>query len=100
MKIRREGKNLSLSLLKRFNVRIKNLKEYETPTGTGVKVMKPKDEETKLTKSDQKVYRSVVKSLVYIVKYSRLYMYNCVRVLSKVTDEANSEDALQNNQVY
>jgi hypothetical protein len=44
----------------RFKDNIKNLQEFETPTGPGVKVMQPKDEETRLTKGEQEEYRSGV----------------------------------------
>jgi hypothetical protein len=44
----------------RFKDNISNLKEFETPTGPGVNVMQPKNEEARLTKDEQENYRSVV----------------------------------------
>ena len=73
----------------RFKDNIKNLKEFETPTGPGVKVMQPKHDEAKLTKNDQEDYRSGVGSLLYLLKHSRPDISNCVRELSKVMDGAN-----------
>ena len=58
-------------LCKRFKDNIKNLKEFETPTGPGVKVMQPKDDETRLTKYEQEDYWSGVGSSLYLLKHSR-----------------------------
>jgi hypothetical protein len=89
-KIRRDGSTIYLSqsnliekLCMRLKDNIKNLKELETPTGPGVKVMQPKDEETRLTKGEQEEYRSGVGSLLYLLKHSRPDISNCVRELSK-----------------
>jgi hypothetical protein len=43
---------------------IKNLKEYEIPKGPEVKVLQPKDEENKFTRSDQEECRSGIGSLM------------------------------------
>jgi hypothetical protein len=67
----------------RFKDNIKNLKEFETPTGPGVKVMQPKDEETRLTKGEQEEFRSGVGSLLYLLKHSRPDISNCVGKLAK-----------------
>ena len=73
----------------RFKDNIKILKEFEEPTGPGVKVMQPKHEEAKLTKNEQEDYRSGVGSLLCLLKHSRPDISNCVRELSKVIDGAN-----------
>jgi Reverse transcriptase (RNA-dependent DNA polymerase) len=95
-KLRRDGSSIYLSqpnliekLCMLFNDNIKNIKEFETPTGPGVKVMQPKNEETRLTKGEQEEYRSGVGSLLYLLKHSRPDISNCVRELSKVMDGAN-----------
>jgi hypothetical protein len=75
----------------RFNENVINLKEYETPIGTGVRIIKFDIEVNKLTRTDQEVYRTDQEvyrtgggSLLYLVKHLRLFISNFVRDLSKV----------------
>jgi hypothetical protein len=73
-KIRIEGvtflsqTNLIEKISRRFNQRIRNLKEFKTSTRSRVKFMKPKEKETKLTRSYQEEYRSGFALLLYHFK--------------------------------
>jgi hypothetical protein len=42
-----------------------------------------------ISSADQKVYRSLIGSLLYLIKYSRPDISNTVGELSKCTDKAN-----------
>jgi hypothetical protein len=68
---------------------IKNLKEHGIFKGLEVEVMDSKDEETKLLRSDQEVFRFGLGSLLQLLKHSRPDISDCVREKSKVIDEAN-----------
>ena len=97
-RIERDGNRAMLSqpyliqkLLKKFEKKIENLKEYDVPAPTGSHIMRCKTEEEKITEDEQMEYRSGVGSLLYLLKHSRPELSNCVRELSKVMDGANKK---------
>jgi hypothetical protein len=67
---------------------VKNGYQYSTPGTPGFGITRPKDNDTKIAETDQKVYRSVVGSLLQLVKYSRPDIANSVREISKCMDGA------------
>ena len=75
--------------MKKFGDDMMKMKEYETPASQGTHVMRPLSEEEKLSEAEQKMYRSGVGSLLYLLKPSRPDLSNSVRELSKVMDGAN-----------
>jgi hypothetical protein len=56
------------------------------PVGEGFKVIRPKDDEVKMVETKQKLFRSGIGTLMYLVKLSRPELSNTVRELSKVMD--------------
>ena len=81
--------DLIKKLMEKFGDDVMKMKEYETPVSQGTHVMRPVSEEEKLTEEEQKIYRSGVGSLLYLLKHSRPDLSNSVRELSKVMDGAN-----------
>ena len=75
--------DLIRKLSKTFKDDIKDMKDYETPAGSGFKITRPTKEEELLNKENQKKYRSRVGSLLYLVKHSRPELLNAVQELSK-----------------
>lgn len=76
-------------LLMKFEDKISNLKDFDTPAGTGVRVIRPTTEEEKLSEAEQTEYRAGVGSLLYLLKHSRPDLSNSVRELTKAMDGAN-----------
>ena len=67
------------------------MREYKTP-GTPHKIqVREKDKEKCISKEDQKLFRSGVGMLLYLVKHSRPDIANPVRELSKLLDGATKE---------
>ena len=74
-----------------FGKIVKDMREYKTP-GTPHKIqVRERDSQKCISKSDQKLYRSGVGMLLYLVKHSRPDIANPVRELSKVLDGATEE---------
>ena len=59
------------------------------PAGTGDHVKRPDEDEPTVDKKEQKLYRSRVGLLLYLVKLSRPDISNAVRELSKMMDRAS-----------
>jgi hypothetical protein len=81
--------DLIKKLIGKFEDKITNLQDYDTPAPANFRVVRPKDEEMKLSDQEQSLYRSGVGSLLYLLKHSRPDLSNSVRELSKVMDGAN-----------
>jgi len=64
------------------------VKEYESPMGSNVSILHPKEQDKLITGEMQKRYRSGVGSLIYLVKHTRPNLSNSVRELAKVLDSA------------
>jgi hypothetical protein len=64
------------------------MKEYKTPLPAHFHVIRAKEDETILSKTEMLKYRSGTGSLLYLVKHSRIDVANAVRELSKVMDKA------------
>jgi len=94
--IKREGNKILLSqpdlikkMIEKFENKIENMKEYETPAPASSHIVRCTEEEDGLTEDEQKDFRSGVGSLLYLLKHSRPELSNSVRELSKVMDQAN-----------
>jgi len=94
--IKRDGDKILLSqpdlikkMLDKFEDKIENLKDYDTPAGASSHIKQCVDEESGLTEEEQHEFRSGVGSLLYLLKHSRPDLSNSVRELSKVMDRAN-----------
>ena len=61
---------------------------YQTPGTPGTGLLRPMNESQKVSESDQRVFRSRVGMLLYLVKHSRPDIANAVRELSKSMDGA------------
>jgi hypothetical protein len=94
--IKRDGNKILLSqpdlikkMVEKFESKIKDLKEYETPAPASSHIIRCTEEEVGLSDDEQKDFRSGVGSLLYLLKHSRPELSNSVRELSKVMDRAN-----------
>jgi hypothetical protein len=67
-------------------------RNYETPFAPNSGVNRELSKQNPLAEEQQKDYRSGVRMLLYLVKYSRPDIANGVRELSKVMDAANHDD--------
>ena len=82
--------HLIKNLKNTFGERVKESREYKTP-GTPHKIqIRERDEEKIVSKDEQKLFRSGVGMLLYLVKHSRPDIANPVRELSKVLDAPDS----------
>lgn len=63
-----------------------------TPAYPGSGIIRPKIDEKRVEKSKQDTYRSVVGTLLYLIKHSRPDISNCVRELSNVLDSCTMGD--------
>ena len=71
-----------IGIKKIYNVNLSNkLKNKGGLVGEGFKVIRPRDDEVKMVETKQKLFRSGIGTLMYLVKLS-----NTVRELSKVMD--------------
>ena len=73
---------------KTYGYLIKGSYNYSTPGTPSFGVTRPKENDKKISETDQKVYRSVVGSLLQLVKYSIPDIANPVREISKCMDGA------------
>lgn len=62
------------------------------PAGAGEHIMRPGESDPKISKEDQRLYRSGVGLLLYLVKFSRPDISKLVRELSKVMDGATQSN--------
>ena len=68
---------------------------YDTPGIPGGGVQKPLESEPRITEEEQILYRSVIGTVLYLVKHSRPDLDNTVRELSKVIDSGTDGDFKQ-----
>ena len=80
--------DLIKKLRKNFLDDVKNLRKYRTGGAPGEVIIKSSDLELKLDNTTLTKYRSGVGMLLYLVKFSRPDLSNCVRELSKVMSDA------------
>ena len=73
-----------------FNKDLKYLMTFNTPPKPHKGVVRNQEIDTNFSYNIQKIYRSVIGSLIYIVKYSRPKLYIVVREIFKCMDEANT----------
>ena len=71
-----------------FGDEVRKMQSYGMPAGTGDHVKRPNEDEPTVDKEEQRLYRSGVGLLLYLVKFSRPDISNAVRELSKVMDRA------------
>jgi hypothetical protein len=71
-----------------FKDHIYKMATYKTPAGPGEIVIRPKDGDVLIGDDKQKLFRSGVGSLLYLMKHSRPDISNAIRELSKVMDGA------------
>jgi hypothetical protein len=71
-----------------FQDLLKDAKEYKSPMGSNVSILRPKEQDKLITDEMQKRYRSGVGSLLYLVKHTCPDLSNTVRELAKVLDSA------------
>ena len=76
--------HLIANLDKKFGDKVKNLRTYKTPGTPNLNMIRDKSQT--ISREDQKLYRSGVGMLLYLVKHSRPDIANPVRELSKVLD--------------
>ena len=74
------------NLKSKFGDMVKNSQVYQTPGTPGTGVIRPVDETDKIYPREQKLYRSGVGMLLYLVKHSRPDIANTVIELSKSMD--------------
>ena len=96
-KIEIKNKNVLISqpdlikkLEKNFGEFVHGLAKYNTPGPPGEGIVRPGDTDPLITDEEQKIFRSGVGSLLYLMKHSRPDISNAVRELSKVMDGATS----------
>jgi hypothetical protein len=73
---------------KDFGDLVKCLGEYKTPGPPGEGIVRPSGDDPMIPEQEQKLFRSGVGSLLYLMKHSRPDISNAVRELSKVMDGA------------
>jgi hypothetical protein len=76
------------NLKKVFGKLIENTKSYKTPAAPKTSIIRPDKDFPLISSDDQKLFRSGVGMLLYLIKYSRPDISNAVRELSKVADGA------------
>lgn len=62
--------------------------DFRTPSTPGGKIIRPKNDDEKVTPAEQTIYRSAVGTLLQFVKHSRPDLANPIRELSKCMDAA------------
>ena len=78
--------HLISNLEQNFGDMVKNRRTYKTPGTPSLSLVREKDELQCVSAEKQTLYRLGVGMLLYLVKYSRPDIANCVRELSKVLD--------------
>jgi hypothetical protein len=79
---------LFIHLEQTFGKMIENVKEYKTPAAPKSTILRPQQGDTLISPEQQKLYRSGIGMLLYLVKHSRPDISNATRELSKVGDGA------------
>ena len=67
---------------------IKDVRDYKTPAAPKTTILRPQPGDTLIDPEQQKLYRSGIGMLLYLVKHSRPDISNATRELSKVGDGA------------
>jgi Reverse transcriptase (RNA-dependent DNA polymerase) len=80
--------HLVKKLISVFGKLVQGLPKYRTPGTPGFNIVRPMENDPKLNKDEQTIYRSAVGSLLQFIKYSRPDIANCVRELAKCMDGA------------
>lgn len=86
-----DGHVLSLKqtrIIKKLEKEIEVKGDWNTPSAPGFFVVRPKGEDMLIGEGRQKWFRSMIGTLLYLVKLSRPDIANAVRELSKVMDNA------------
>jgi hypothetical protein len=83
--------DLIQKLKKNFERILDGLTSYKTPGPPGEGVVRPCGTDELISEDDQRVFRSGVGSLLYLMKHSRPDISNAIRELSKVMDGAAPE---------
>jgi len=81
--------HLIAKLREKFGHLVSKMQVYRTPGTPGQQITRVTDEDKKISKEDQKIYRSAVGTLLYLLKYSRPCLANPLRELSKALDGAS-----------
>jgi hypothetical protein len=71
-----------------FGDMVQSIRDYKTPAAPKTSIIRPKADDPLISPEDQKLFRSGVGMLLYLVKHSRPDISNAVRELSKVADGA------------
>jgi hypothetical protein len=71
-----------------FGKLVENVRDYKTPATPKATIVRPKEGDPLISPERQKLFRSGVGMLLYLVKHSRPDISNAVRELSKVADGA------------
>jgi hypothetical protein len=86
-KARLGQQHIILILVKKFGDKVKNLRTYKTPGTPNLNMILNKDDAAAVSIEEQKLFRSGVSMLLYLVKHSRPDIANPVREFSKVLDD-------------
>jgi hypothetical protein len=78
------------NLKETFGDMVKNKRVFATPGAPRTVVMRPQTDDPLISIEDQKLFRTGVGMLLYLVKHSRPDIANAVRELSKVADGATT----------
>ena len=65
------------------------MRDYSTPGALGVGSIRVKDDNVCITEKEQFKHRSAVGMMLFLIKFSRPYISNAVRELSKANNKAN-----------
>jgi hypothetical protein len=76
-------------IVKKFGDAVKGMKKYQVPGTPGFGLVLAKEEEDKVDKEKQSLYRTGVGMLLYLIKHSRPDISNAVRELSKCLSGPN-----------
>ncbi len=81
--------HLIAKLREKFGYLVDGMQRYRTPGTPGHRVVRVLKDWQKISKEDQKIYRSAVGMLLYLLKYSRPCLANPLHELSKALDGAS-----------
>ena len=74
---------------KHFKDDVREMRKYDTPAGNLEYVIRPSDDTNSISSIMQTKYRSGIGMMLFLVKYSRPDIANCIRELSKANGVAN-----------
>ena len=83
--------DIIMKMEKAYKNELEKQREMNVPTPQGVKIIRTKENEEKMSETQQQKYRSGVGTLLYLVKHSRPDICNAVRELSMVMDAGTQE---------